>query len=104
MAYTVARRTSEIGIRVALGAMRGQIVWMVLREVLAVAVAGLAVGLGAAWATTRFLESYLFGMKQNDPGVLVGAVLVLTAAAVAAGCAPAWRAARIDPLAALRHE
>lgn len=104
MAYTVARRTSEIGIRMALGAMRGQIVWMVLREVLAVAVAGVAVGLGAAWGTTRFVESYLYGMKQNDPAVLVGAVLVLTAAAVAAGCAPAWRAARIDPLAALRHE
>jgi ABC-type antimicrobial peptide transport system permease subunit len=104
MAYTVARRTSAIGIRVALGAMRGQIVWMVLREVLVVAALGVVVGLGAAWVTTRFVESYLFGMKQHDPGVLVGAVLVLIAAAGVAGIGPAWRAARIDPLVALRHE
>jgi macrolide transport system ATP-binding/permease protein len=104
MAYTVERRTSEIGIRMALGAMRAQIVWMVLRESLAVAAAGAVVGLGAAWGATRFVESYLFGMKPHDPGVLAGAVLALVVAAVAAGCAPAWRAARIDPLAALRHE
>jgi macrolide transport system ATP-binding/permease protein len=104
MAYTVARRTSAIGIRMALGAMRGQIVWMVLREVLVVAAVGVAAGLGAAWATTRFVESYLFGMKQHDPGVLVGAVVVLIVAAGAAGFGPAWRAARIDPLVALRHE
>jgi predicted permease len=104
MAYTVARRTSAIGIRMALGAMRGQIVWMVLREVLAVAAVGVATGLAAAWGTSRFVESYLFGMKQHDPAVLAGAVLVLIAAAGAAGFAPAWRAARIDPLVALRHE
>ena len=104
MAYAVTRRTSAIGIRVALGAMRGQIAWMVLREVLVVAAVGVAAGLGTAWATTRFVESYLFGMKQHDPGVLVGAVLVLIAAAGIAGFAPAWRAARIDPLVALRHE
>ncbi len=104
MAYAVTRRTSAIGIRVALGAMRGQIAWMVLREVLAVAAVGVVAGLGAAWATTRFVESYLFGMKQHDPWVLAGAVLVLIAAAGAAGFGPAWRAARIDPLVALRHE
>jgi ABC-type antimicrobial peptide transport system permease subunit len=84
--------------------MRGQIVWMVLREVLAVAAVGVVAGLGAAWGTSRFVESYLFGMKQHDPAVLAGAVLVLIAAAGAAGFAPAWRAARIDPLVALRHE
>lgn len=104
MAYTVARRTSAIGIRMALGAMRGQIVWMVLREVLAVAAVGVAAGLGAARGMSRFVESYLFGMKQHDPAVLTGAVLVLIAAAGVAGFAPAWRAARIDPLVALRHE
>jgi macrolide transport system ATP-binding/permease protein len=104
LAYTVARRTSAIGIRVALGAMRGQIVWMVLREVLVVAGVGVVAGLGAAWATTRFVESYLFGLKQHDPGVLAGAVVVLIVAAGAAGLGPAWRAARIDPLVALRHE
>jgi ABC-type antimicrobial peptide transport system permease subunit len=104
MAYTVARRTGEIGVRMALGALRGRIVWMVLREVLAVAAAGVMAGLGAAWATTRLVESYLFGLKQHDPRVLGAAVLVLILAAVAAGFAPAWRAARIDPLVALRHE
>ncbi|MGD0302628.1 MAG: ABC transporter permease, partial [Bryobacteraceae bacterium] len=76
MAYTVARRTSAIGIRMALGAVRGQIVGMVMREVLVVAAVGVMAGLGAAWGTTRFVESYLFGMKQHDPAVLVGAVLV----------------------------
>ena len=104
MAYTVARRTSAIGIRMALGAMRGQIVGMVMREVLVVAAVGVVAGLGAAWGTTRFVESYLFGMKQHDPAVLAGAVLVLIVAAGAAGFGPAWRAARIDPLVALRHE
>ncbi len=104
MAYTVARRTSAIGIRMALGAMRGQIVGIVLREVLVVAAVGVAAGLGVASGTTRFVESYLFGMKQHDPGVLAGAVLVLIVAAAAAGFGPAWRAARIDPLVALRHE
>ena len=104
MAYTVARRTGEIGIRMALGAMRGRIVSMVLREVFAVTLVGAAVGLGTAWAATRFVESHLFGVKQHDPAVLVAAVLVLIAAAGAAGFAPAWRAARVDPLVALRHE
>ena len=104
MAYAVARRTGEIGIRMALGAMRGRIVSMVLGEVLAVAAVGVTAGLAAAWATTRFVESYLFGMKQHDPIVLAAAVLLLIAAAAAAGFAPAWRAARIDPLVALRHE
>jgi predicted permease len=104
MAYMVARRTSEIGIRMALGAMRGPIVWMVLRESLTLAGLGVVIGLAAAWVTTRFVESYLFGMKQHDPGVMIGAVLVLLLAAGTAGCAPAWRAARIDPLVALRHE
>jgi len=104
MAYTVARRTSAIGIRMALGAVRGQIVGMVMREVLVVAAVGVMAGLGAAWGTTRFVESYLFGMKQHDPAVLVGAVLVLIVAAGAAGFGPAWRAARIDPVVALRHE
>ncbi len=104
MAYTVARRTSEIGIRMALGALRGQIVWTVLRQVLLLAAVGAAIGLSAAWGTTRFVESYLFGMKPHDPGVIVAAVLMLFAAVGMAGFAPAWRASRIDPMVALRHE
>ncbi len=104
MAYAVARRTNEIGIRMALGAERRKIVWLVLREVLALGAAGLTVGLGVAWATSRFVESYLFGIKHNDPWSIAMSGLVLLAVAFLAGYAPAWKASRIDPMAALRHE
>jgi macrolide transport system ATP-binding/permease protein len=104
MAYTVARRTGEIGIRMALGAERAGIIAMVLREVFALAAAGIAIGLGLAWATTRFVESFLFGLKHNDPFVLSLAVATLAGAAILAGYAPARRASRVDPAVALRHE
>jgi ABC-type antimicrobial peptide transport system permease subunit len=104
MAYAVARRTSEIGIRVALGAQRGRVIWMVLREVLALSGAGLAIGLGVAWWTSHFVASFLFGVKPNDPAAISVSVAVLAFAALAAGYAPAWRASRIDPMVALRHE
>jgi macrolide transport system ATP-binding/permease protein len=104
MAYTVARRKGEIGIRMALGAQRPIIIWMVLREVLALATIGLFVGYGAARLTTQFVESFLYGMKANDPLAVAAAMGILFAAAIAAGYAPAWRASRIDPAAALRDE
>ncbi len=104
MAYTVARRTGEIGIRMALGAQRPGIIWMVLREVLALAAAGLLLGYGAARLTTRFLASFLYGMKPDDPLAIAAAIMILLAAALAAGYLPAWRASRIDPAAALRNE
>ncbi len=104
MAYTVARRTGEIGIRMALGAQRRGVIWMVLREVLAISAAGLAVGYVAARITTHFVESFLYGLKPNDPLALAAAVAILLAAALAAGCLPAWRASRIDPAVALRNE
>jgi predicted permease len=104
MAYSVARRTNEIGIRMALGAQRGKLLWMVLREVSGMALAGLAIGLSAALATTKFVQSFLFQMKPNDPTALVAASAVLLAAALAAGYAPARRASRIDPWIALRDE
>jgi predicted permease len=104
MAYAVARRTNEIGVRMALGARRGRLVWMVLREVLALSAAGLAIGLPVAYALAHVVESYLFGMKARDPLVLVAAPLVLIVAAVAAGYGPALRASRIDPWTALRNE
>ena len=104
MAYTVARRTGEIGIRMALGAQRPGIIWMVLREVLALSAAGLLLGYGAARLTTRFLESFLYGLKPNDPLAIAAAIGILLAAALAAGYLPAWRASRIDPAAALRNE
>jgi macrolide transport system ATP-binding/permease protein len=104
MAYTVARRTSEIGIRMALGAERSRIIWMVLREVFALASVGLAIGLAVAWATTKLVDSFLFGLKHDDPVSITVSVLVLIAAASLAGFAPAWKASRIDPMAALRCE
>jgi predicted permease len=104
MAYAVARRTGEIGIRMALGAEGRNIIWMVLREVLALAAAGLVIGLAAAWETTHFIASFLFGTKPNDPLAISVSVVILAAAGLAAGYTPAWRASRIDPMTALRHE
>ena len=104
MAYTVARRTGEIGLRMALGAQRRKVIWMVLQEVLALTAVGLLLGYGAARMTTKFVESLLYGTKPNDPLALAGAIAILLIAAVAAGYGPAWRASRIDPAVALRNE
>jgi macrolide transport system ATP-binding/permease protein len=104
MAYSVARRTNELGLRMALGAQRKKLIWMVLREVFVMAAVGLAIGVPVALATTRFVKSFLFEMKPNDPWAIAGAAVVLVLAAVAAGYGPAWRASRIDPWNALRHE
>lgn len=104
MAYAVARRTNEIGIRMALGAKRPGVIWMVLRQVTIMAVVGLGVGLAVAWQTTHLVQSWIFGVKPNDPLVMAVSALILITAALAAGFAPAWRASRIDPMVALRHE
>jgi macrolide transport system ATP-binding/permease protein len=104
VAYNVARRTSEIGIRMALGAQRGVVVRMILRQVLALATVGLAMGLPIAAGASRLVESFLFGMKPNDPVALTLAVAVLLSAALLAGYAPARKASRIDPMIAVRHE
>jgi ABC-type antimicrobial peptide transport system permease subunit len=104
MAYNVARRTNEIGIRMALGARRPRLIWMVMREVLLMACLGLGIGLPAALVTTRFVESFLFQMKPNDPLAIAAAAAALLAAALLAGYGPAWRASRVDPWTALRDE
>ena len=104
MAYTVARRTGEIGIRMALGAQRRRIIWMVLREVLTLAAVGLVGGYVVARFTTHFVESFLYGLKPNDPLAIAGAIGILLSAALLAGYLPAWRASRIDPASALRNE
>ena len=104
VSYSVAQRTDEIGIRMALGAQRGEVLQMILREVLALAGAGLVIGAGTAMAASRFVESLLWGIKHNDPGSLALAVVTLLAAALLAGYLPAHKASRIDPMSALRHE
>jgi ABC-type antimicrobial peptide transport system permease subunit len=104
LAYAVARRTSEIGLRMALGAGRSAVIWMVLREVCVLAAIGLAIGVPTALGTSRFVESFLFGTKPNDPNALAVAAAILLSAALLAGYAPARRASRVDPMIALRHE
>jgi predicted permease len=104
VAYTVARRTGEIGVRMALGAQRPRIIGMVMREVLTTTAAGLLLGCVAARLTTRFVESFLFGTKPNDLLATGAAIGILLAAVLAAGFGPAWRASRIDPASALRNE
>ncbi len=104
MAHGVARRTNEIGIRMALGAKGGNIAWMVLRETLVLVVAGLALGVPAALLLARLVSTQLFEMSPTDPLTLIGAAMVLTIVAVLAGYIPARRAARVDPLTALRYE
>jgi predicted permease len=104
MSYNVTRDIGEIGIRMALGAQRDAVVWMVLRRVLLLAAVGLAISVPAALIASRLVKSFLFETQPNDPRTLALAGAVLLSATILAGYAPARRASRIDPLAALRHE
>ncbi|HSC28570.1 MAG TPA: ABC transporter permease [Vicinamibacterales bacterium] len=104
MAYSVARRRREIGIRLAVGARPRAIEWMFLRESIALVALGVALGLPGAIAVTRLVSSMLFGLGPQDPASIAGALLVLVAATVAAGSVPARRAAGVDPILALREE
>jgi predicted permease len=99
---SVSRRIPEIGIRMALGAGRREVRWMVLRQSLMVVLAGLAIGVPAALMSTRMLDSILFGLGQRDPWVLCGAAAILIAVATVAAYVPARRASRVDPVIALR--
>jgi predicted permease len=104
LAYLVTRRTAEIGIRVALGAQRTDVMRMVIRESLAPVTLGLIVGIAAAGALTKFAASVLFGVSRNDPWTIAGAGLVFLLTAAVAAALPARRASGIDPMRALRHE
>jgi predicted permease len=104
MAYTVARRTREIGIRMALGAFQGDVIWMVMREVIVLVAIGIVAGFGAAMGLTRFVKSQLFGVEAMDPVALVAAIVGLALVACLAGYIPALRASRVDAMHALRYE
>jgi len=104
MAYAVARRTNEIGIRLALGAGRADVQWMVLRESLWMVAAGLALGIPAALALTKLVRGSLYGIEPNDPLSFVAAGALMVAVAATAAWIPARRAARVDPMRALRCE
>jgi putative ABC transport system permease protein len=104
VSYTISQRTREIGIRIALGARRGQVISQVLREGLVVLGIGIATGLTAAWFATRMMGSLLAGLNPHDPVVYISVVLVLIFAAMAANLFPARRAALVDPVKALRSD
>jgi ABC-type antimicrobial peptide transport system permease subunit len=104
MAYTVGRRTNEIGVRVALGASRKQILKMVLREASALVLIGMLLGLPLALAAGRLVASQLYGLKASDPLTLSAAIGLLVAVAGLAAYLPARRASKVDPMVALRYE
>ena len=104
MAYTVARRTREIGIRMALGAFQRDVIWMVMREVLVLVCIGIVAGLAASLALSKLVQTQLYGITGQDPMTITLAGLLLAAVACAAGYIPALRASRIDAMRALRYE
>jgi predicted permease len=104
LAYAVAQRTAEVGIRIALGAEPGAVVWMMLARGIRPVAAGILIGLPTAWWTTRFITTLLYGLKPFDPLTIAAAVTALTAVALAAGFIPARRAAKVDPMTSLRQD
>ncbi len=104
LSYEVSRRTREIGIRMTLGAHQGNVLKLVLRQGIVLAIAGAAVGIGVALGVTRYLASMLYNVRASDPATIAGVAILLTLVAFAACYIPARRATRVDPMVALRHE
>jgi len=104
MAYIVAQRTREIGVRMALGATRSNVMRMVLNNACVLLAAGLIIGAVGAWYVSAMAKAFLFGLQPNDPRAFVAAVVSLSLAAIVASSIPARRAARVDPIVALRAE
>jgi predicted permease len=104
MTYNVVRRTNEIGVRMALGAQSRGVLWLVLKESLTLLGVGIVLGVPAALAATRLLQSQLFGIRSSDPVTVLSAVLIVAGTTMVAGYFPARRATRVDPMVALRYE
>jgi predicted permease len=104
LAYAVVERTREIGIRLALGAARTVVMWTILHQVLTIVAIGIAIGLPLSMLSARAIQTLLFGLAPFDPSTLGGVAVVILGTAVLAGCIPAFRAARVDPMVALRYE
>jgi ABC-type antimicrobial peptide transport system permease subunit len=104
ISYAVARRIPEMGIRMALGAQSGSVLWLVLREAIILVLIGIAAGIPLVFIAARLIEGLLFGVAPADPVTLAGTAVLMLSIAVAAAYLPARRASRVDPMAALRHE
>jgi predicted permease len=104
IAFVVARRTKDLGVRVALGAKSGTVIWLVMKDVLLLLAIGLAIGIPSALGLGRFVSAQLYGIKGTDPWIAGASMIVLIAVTAAAGLIPARRASRIDPILALRYE
>lgn len=104
VAYSVVQRTNEIGIRMALGAQRRSVLWLLLGQSLKLALIGIGLGLVLAFVVTRFASSLLYGVSASDPVVFGGTALLLVLVALLASYMPARRATRIDPVTALRYD
>ncbi|PYP60847.1 MAG: hypothetical protein DMD26_18915, partial [Gemmatimonadetes bacterium] len=104
MGYNVARRRNEIGVRIALGAERSRVIRLVLREVATIVLAGVAIGMGLSLGLARLVVAFLYGVAPWDVATFASAAVVLVAVGLAAAALPAWRASRLDPVAALREE
>ena len=104
MSYVVNRRTNEIGIRMALGAARSNVRWLVMREILLLVSIGIAIGIPMTLLGTHLIQNMLYGLHGTDPLSLIASVILLLAVAVLAGYFPAQRASKVDPMVALRYE
>ena len=104
LAYSIAARVREIGVRLALGAARGTVVWMIVRDGLVIAVPGVLIGAPCAWAAARLVRAQLYGIAPNDPRTLLIAAAMSLATVLAASLLPALRASRVAPVEALREE
>jgi ABC-type antimicrobial peptide transport system permease subunit len=104
LSFVVARRTRELGIRMALGAERGRVVALVVREILPVVLAGIVAGAAASLLCGRYVETQLFGVKGMDPAVTIMSAVAILLVSMLAALFPAWRASRIDPITALRYQ